>query len=410
MFNMKEKKLNTKSNDKKASFIYSKRTFEILCTGKDKLEELFQKFIIKFNPDSQIRDYNFYYDGKEIERETYNQTLETINYLKKRDTFVISVEKNIKIIQCPMCNYGDCVVSLSNYKTIFYNCEHKHLKISSYEKYYNDQEYDPGKILCSGSGDKCEKNGLTSPNFCLCLTCSKLIKRTRSICNECVGKHNKEYKGEKKHKIINYEDKNYYCQNHISRMIKYCFDCKSNLCEGCVTEHNNNKENKNHRIKRIESLIPEEEQIIKLKKSLDQIQEYMGQLKLIIDDLIYTLRRSLDIYRDYYTNASHIIKKYETFNKNKKDFKNFTIFKCLYNLRKSNKQILDDLQSVIDADKKVIKASKLITIYVNKKDNYYKNPGGDDLNKENDDDWYKEVCENERRRGIQEETLKEKEK
>ena len=79
-------------------------------------------------------------------------------------------------------------------------------------------------------------------------------------------------------------------------------------------------------------------------------------------------------------------------------------------MKKSNKQILDDLLSVINANKLVEKASKLITIYVNKKDNYYKNPGGDDLNKENDDDWYKEVCENEKRRGVQVETPKEKEK
>ena len=408
---MKEKKpIANKPNDKKASFIYAKKTFEILCTGKDKFEELFQKFINKFNPDSEIRDYNFYYDGKEIEREIYGQTLESNKHFSKKESFVISVEKNIKIIQCPMCNYGDCVVSLANYKTIFYNCEHKHLKISSYENYYKDQEYDPSKILCSGGGDGCGKNGLSSPNFCLCLTCSKLIRRTRSICNDCVNKHNKEFKDKKKHKIINYEDKNYYCQTHISRMTKYCFDCKSNLCESCAAEHFNNKENKGHRIKNIDSLIPEEEEITKLKMSLEQIQEYMGELKLIIDNLIYTLRRSLDIYRDYYNNAYHIIKKYETFNQNKKDFKNFTIFKCLYNLKKSNKQILDDLLSVINANKLVEKASKLITIYVNKKDNYYKNPGGDDLNKENDDDWYKEVCENEKRRGVQVETPKEKEK
>ena len=39
-----------------------------------------------------------------------------------------------------------------------------------------------------------------------------------------------------------------------------------------------------------------------------------------------------------------------------------------------------------------------------------KNPFELGMIKENDDDWYKEVCENEKRRGVQVETPKEKEK
>ena len=44
---------------------------------------------------------------------------------KNAGSILITVEKNIKIIKCPKCNYDDCVVSLKNYKTTFYNCEHK---------------------------------------------------------------------------------------------------------------------------------------------------------------------------------------------------------------------------------------------------------------------------------------------
>ena len=60
--------------------------------------------------------------------------------------------------------------------------------------------------------------------------------------------------------------------------------------------------------------------------------------------------------------------KYETFNKGEKAFKNFTIFKCLRNLRLSNKEILDDLISIINAKDKKTKASTLIQYYTDKKD------------------------------------------
>ena len=393
----RDKKLQTKSSQKTATFIYVEKSLQIYCLGKKKLKELFQDFINKFNPKSEIRDYLFSYEGKVIEESEYEKCVEDNNFGKK-DSFIITVKKQIKIIQCPMCNYGDCVVSLQNYRTIFYNCEHKHLKISSYENYEQDQLYYPEKILCSGSGDKCKNNALIDQNFRLCLTCSNLIGRTRSICNKCVDKEKKEFKGDNEHKIIKYEDKNYYCQDHISEMKSYCFDCKCNLCDVCVTLHLNDKETEGHRIKSIESLIPEEKEIDEIKESLRKIKESMVSLNKIIDNLIYTLGRSLDIYRDYYNIATQVLKKYETFNKKPEDFKNFTIFKCLYNLKKSNKQMLGDIQSVIHGKDNAEKAIKLIKIYDNKKKEYYdKDKWGDDLNKENDDNWFKEVCEREER-------------
>ena len=181
-------------------------------------------------------------------------------------------------------------------------------------------------------------------------------------------------------------------------MKSYCFDCKCNLCDVCVTLHLNDKEKEGHRIKSIESLIPEEKEIDEIKESLRKIKESMVSLNKIIDNLIYTLGRSLDIYRDYYNIATQVLKKYETFNKKPEDFKNFTIFKCLYNLKKSNKQMLGDIQSVIHGKDNAEKAIKLIKIYDNKKKEYYdKDKWGDDLNKENDDNWFKEVCEREER-------------
>jgi hypothetical protein len=164
------------------------------------------------------------------------------------------------------------------------------------------------------------------------------------------------------------------------------------LCDDCVKE-----KCKDHKIKSIELLIPDEEELKQLKDSLEEIKKKMEELKLVIDDIVYSLNASKRIYENYCKIANHIITKYETFNKDKEAFKNFTIFKCLRNLKKSNKDILDELKSVVEEKENREKAKKLLGIYNKKKEKYYKNEKETiDLNIENDEDWFKEVCEREK--------------
>ena len=46
---------------------------------------------------------------------------------------------------------------------------------------------------------------------------------------------------DKKHNIINYDNKNYTCNKHNETFIKYCEDCKIDLCLSCVNDNKNHK-------------------------------------------------------------------------------------------------------------------------------------------------------------------------
>ena len=389
------------STPKTYTFIYSAIPYVIPYTGKETFKEMIIKFIEVFNKESKIHDYNFYYKGEIIDPTTYDLIIKDN---KNNESIIITVDKNIKVIECPKCNYGDCVVSLINYKTTFYNCEHKHLEISTYDNYFTDQIYYPEKIRCAGNND-CKKNAKMDSKFFLCLTCSKMQNKTRSICSECIEKHKIEYK-DSNHFIINYEDKNYYCKNHCKKMENYCFQCKKNLCNGCVEEHLKDKEKKEHKIKNIDLLIPDEKELKQLYDSLKEIKKNINDLKVVIDKIIYTLNGAMRIYENYYRIASHIITKYETFNRDANSFKNFTIFKSLRNLKFSNIQILEDLKSIINEKNDIDKAMTLIGIYSDKKRKYNLDEKiGNDLNKEDDGDWFKEVCEREKRKGNKEDSV-----
>ena len=55
------------------------------------------------------------------------------------------------------------------------------------------------------------------------------------LCPLCKSSHNKN------HNIINYNDKNYICNKHNELFIKYCNECRENMCMLCENEHKNKK-------------------------------------------------------------------------------------------------------------------------------------------------------------------------
>ena len=386
--------IDNKDNLKSVTFNYVGGSITISITGDKKIKDMIQMFLDKFNPNAKIYNYVYNFGGRRINPYTYDQTIEeNKDFGDPSVTKVnISVQKNIHIIKCPKCNYDDCVINIGGYKTIFYNCEHFHLQGSSYDNYFTDQIFYPEKILCSNPG--CPENELTDPNFKMCLTCSELLNRTKSICSKCISNHHKQYRDGKEHKIINYDDKNYSCKVHVKDMIKYCFKHKQSLCEDCEKDHKDHTD----KIKSIDLLVPEKEEIQKIKNDLKEIQLNIESLRIIIDDLKYTLGRALDLYQNYYDIGSDIMYKFESFNEPEGSYRDFTIFKSLRNLRISNEQILKEINQIKAGKDKIQKAGKLIGIYQKKKNDYFIPVNEDDLNVEDDSEWFYEVMEREKKR------------
>ena len=56
-----------------------------------------------------------------------------------------------------------------------------------------------------------------------------------NLCSLCKSTHDKT------HSIIKYGNKNYICNKHNETFVKYCKDCKNDLCLSCINEHKNHK-------------------------------------------------------------------------------------------------------------------------------------------------------------------------
>ena len=365
----------------KATFIYESKSILILSSEQEEISKMFQKFISKINPNSNIDEYSFFYEGNRLD---HNSKIEQNEFISGKKEIIIIAKKKLNIIKCPKCDCNDCIIDLNNYILSFYGCKNRHTFWTNYDKYLSTQKYELSENKCGiPSCQNNQKNIILDLN--LCLTCSKLLNQTKTVCQFCNSVHDKD------HIKVKYEYKHYYCREHFHKFINYCFDCKKNLCEECVNEHNTK-----HQCKSYESLSPTIKQLNELKESLRTIEKNISTLKIIIDDITYRLNGALRIYQNYSNIAKDVIEKYELFNK---DYKNFTILESIKNLKFSNIKIIEDLNTLIKEENIEKKINSIIKLHKEKYENYLK----DDLNditfkNEKDDDRLKKNLKKERKK------------
>jgi len=136
-----------------------------------------------------------------------------------------------------------------------------------------------------------------------------------------------------------------------------------------------------------------ETDIESLKASLNKLKDHIETLDEVIDNIKYHLDGTKRIYERYYNISLDILKKYETFNKN---LKNYRILRTIRNLTFSNRQMTEDLEKIINNDDLLGKCSKIIETYQKKEDFYkgVKSASMKDIEKESNDNWYEEILKN----------------
>ena len=126
------------------------------------------------------------------------------------------------------------------------------------------------------------------------------------------------------------------------------------LCKDCEKEHNG------HKIAFYSEMTTD---VGNLKKILGNIKDSINNLSFAVDDIKNMLDGTKRIYERYYNIANDIIKKYELFNK---DLKNYRILRTIRNLNFSNKQIINDLNKIIDEQDLQKKSSIILSTYNDK--------------------------------------------
>ena len=212
--------------EKTINFLFNGREITFQCKNN---ENIFERISNKINKD--LENISFLYNG-DIMKEDFDLTKIKENEIK---IIIIDFEfekehmetlKQSKEIICPICNEL-CEININKYKISLKNCINKHCFPNLIINGFNDfQKINEKEILCK----KCGNNKLEAYNnaFFICCNCNI------NLCPLCKNSH------DKKHIIINYEDKNKICNKHGERYILYCKDNNENKCDLCDMKSQNN--------------------------------------------------------------------------------------------------------------------------------------------------------------------------
>ena len=228
------------------------------------------------------------------------------------------VMRKSNYIICPQCKES-IILSVKDYKVSLYQCKNGH-RIDNIllSKFYETQNEDISKILCDKC--KCSKARAFENKMFICVKCKY------NLCIMCAQTHDRT------HNLINYDQKNYICEEHGEFFHSYCYSCDKNLCTSCENIH------RQHATESFGSMIKDKNILF---EENEKLRKYIEELNKIIFDIINKLnkvRENLGIYYEIHKNIisnNNKLRNYEVlFNIN--EFNNNTIKKDLENIIKDN--------------------------------------------------------------------------
>ena len=114
---------------------------------------------------------------------------------------------------CPECK-EDIKLDFEDYKIILSGCKNNHCTGNLYlDEFEPTQKIDLSRIIC----EKCKiynQGNVHNNIFYICNNCKI------NLCPICYSAHDKN------HNVINYNDKNHFCEEHNKIYISYCKKCK----------------------------------------------------------------------------------------------------------------------------------------------------------------------------------------
>ena len=323
----KDKPLSNKNQELEAIFNYKGEDTTIQIHADDKMKEIINKYVNK----SEIKRDNiiFMYNGVQINEDfsITHQVNNEDNNRKKLNILVADIDnsnepKQSEVISnyfiCPEC-YENIVLNIKDYK-INYKCKNNHTKnqmmLNEYEKL---QKIDLTKIKCEQC-EKCTKRDTFNNEFFYCFVCKK------NICPLCKNSH------DPKHKLFNYDYKNYNCEKHNEQFIEYCQECEKNLCFLCKNEHNTHK----NIINLQNMIIPKEELLSKFKIT----ENIINEIKKTVEYIKNKLNNFIENIDIFYKINKNFVDNYDVKNRN------YEILQNLKEIDNNNNFLLKVLQSI----------------------------------------------------------------
>ena len=319
-------------------FIQNSQYTNIPCNFNERFKDILKRYINITGND--LNSVYYLYSGniiEKIEELTFNKIANKMD--KERNKMTIQINKinneeesiiKSKIIICPKC-YECTKIKIKDYKINLYGCKNNHnINNILLDKYLDLQNIDESKIICK-CGNK--KSISYQRLFYRCNICKI------NLCIKCKNMHDKN------HKIIDYDNKYYYCEEHNDIYTSYCKNCNKNICILCEREHNN------HEIISYGKIISKKEDLINKK---NELRNEIDKMNNNIKEIINKLNKVIENFENYYKIINYIVNNYNINNRN------YEILKNIDEINKNN--IINEIKKINNENnnKKII---KILDIY-----------------------------------------------
>jgi hypothetical protein len=241
------------------------------------------------------------------------------------------IKRNYPI--CPKC-LENSKIQIKDYKINIFGCAKEHITNNILlEKYEDTQKINISKIICQVCNAN-NKSNTYNNEFYLCNSCQI------NLCPLCKENH------EKKHNIVNWDLKDFYCKEHNDLYYSFCQTCKKNLCIICENAHNN------HEIISYGKLMPN---VDKLRNKLNESRDIINKFKNDIKEVIFRLNKVMDNIDIIYNINNNILNNFIIKNRN---------IMVLENINNINSNLLiNDIVNINEESNIIKKVERTLDIY-----------------------------------------------
>ena len=293
--------------------IFDGNTIIMQCKSDEYMKDIFKRFATKV--EKNVGEIYFLYGGDIVSNEAKlskylvkdkgfedKEIVIIVNEYGDEDKELLKISKDII---CPTCK-EICMLSFKDYKICLDNCINKHFFKNILIEQFNEFQK-KSKLLCNNNNCENNKKESFDEQFYKCCNCKI------NICPICKLNHNKE------HIIIDYDQKNYICNEHGEKNEMYCNECYQNFCKLC-------KSNDKHKFIPFNTILKKEE------NNINEIRNKINNLKEEVKEITKKFNKVINNLEAYYDATNTIINNY---NENKK---NYQILKSINNIYDYNKK------------------------------------------------------------------------
>ena len=275
-------------------FNYNEYIRKVQCDYDEKLRSICKRYCKKTFLD--INTLHFLYLGKEINFElNFSQIASEFDKNRKEMTITVQDRNmgDLNLVQsteiiCSEC-YNSALLDIEKYHIKIHDCKNGHnMGVILLDEIEENQMIDMTQIKCGIC--KIYSKAFTFQNeFYRCNTCKI------NLCLACEVTHEKE------HNIINYERRNYVCEDHKRSYHSFCKNCKKNMCVLCEKEHGK------HKIIYLAKMFKHDKKELneKLKKIRTSANTIIKDIKMIINKLNLIKENIKSFYELNYTIIHH---------------------------------------------------------------------------------------------------------